>query len=120
MTNTRAKLASFGVFLSQRAPQLRTHSPLATRYSPLATRYSPLATRHSPLATRHSPLATRHSPPALPESEFGDPEWSLFCMRDMLPNATFSGFFAIDKTLMFGITPDFDEPYVNCTYKQLF
>ncbi len=41
-------------------------------------------------------------------------------MRDMLPNATFSGFLAIDKTLIFGITHDFDEPYVNCTYKQLF
>ncbi len=38
-------------------------------------------------------------------------------MRDMLQNATFSGFFAIDKNSIFGINPFFDEAYVNYTYK---
>src|SRR5271157_455751 len=47
MTNTRAELALFGVFLSHRAPQLRTHSPLAACHPPLATCHPPCPTPSS-------------------------------------------------------------------------
>ncbi len=35
----------------------------------------------------------REAPSAIPDSEFGDPELGPLCMRDMLRNATFLGFF---------------------------
>jgi len=34
-----------------------------------------------------------HLPSAMADSEFGDPELAPLCMRDMLRNATFLGFF---------------------------
>ena len=45
--------------------------------------------------TSHRPIirGTRHLPSAIPDSEFGDPELGPLCMRHMLRNATFLGFF---------------------------
>ena len=43
--------------------------------------------------TGQSSRGTRHLPSAIPDSEFGDPELDPLCMRDMLRNATFFGFF---------------------------
>jgi len=40
-------------------------------------------------------------PSTLPDSEFGDPELGPLGMRDMLRNATFSGFFEILGTQVF-------------------
>jgi len=45
--------------------------------------------------TGQSSCGTRHLPSAIPDSEFGDPELGPLCMRDMLRNATFWGFFEI-------------------------
>ena len=42
-----------------------------------------------------------HLPSALPDSEFGDPELGPLGMRDMLRNATFSGFFETLGTQVF-------------------
>src|SRR5271157_6368328 len=43
--------------------------------------------------TGQSSCGTRHLPSAIADSEFGDPELGPLCMRDMLRNATFFGFF---------------------------
>jgi len=51
------------------------------------------ARRHERLATDLSYLATHHSPLAIPHFKIGDPKLDSLCMRDMLRNATFSGFF---------------------------
>ncbi len=49
-------------------------------------------------------LATYRPPWPTPESA-GAPELRHLGMRDMLQNATFSGFFAIDKDSILGINP---------------
>jgi hypothetical protein len=51
---------------------------------------------------------------------WSDPEWGPLCMRDMLQNATFSGFFEIEKNSVFGISSYFNEAYVNYTYQHAF
>jgi len=80
MINTTGKLASFWRF-SITARSLSSHY---------------LATGHCPYS-----LATRHSPSVIPDSEFGDPELGPLCMRYMLRNATFFGFFEILGNLVF-------------------
>jgi len=46
-----------------------------------------------------------------------DLEIRPFCMRNMLPNATFAEILAIDKNSIVGISPSFGEVCVSCTYK---
>jgi len=41
-------------------------------------------------------------------------------MRNMLQNATFSGFLAIEKNSISQINPNFDKGYVNYTHKHSF
>jgi len=66
----------------------------------------------------YAALATYH--PRYPTPSSAAPEFSPLGIGNMLRNATFLGFRAIDKTLFFGITPYFIVAYVNFTYKHSF
>ena len=72
------------------------------------------------LAKARLQIALGTCQPALPDCEFGDPELGPFYKCDMLQNATFPGFFAIEKTSIFAINHYVYGAYINYTYKHAF
>jgi len=87
MINATGRLASFWRF-SITAGSLPSHYLAIGRWS-------------LSVFTRHSPLTTGHLPSALPDSEFGNPEWVPICLRHILRKATFFGFFENLKNQVF-------------------
>src|SRR5271157_849922 len=69
--------------------------PTDMRHPPDGGRHPPDGICHLPPAIRHLPFVICHLPFVIPHSEFRDPELGPLCMRDMLRNATFWGFFEI-------------------------
>src|SRR5271157_31477 len=92
----------FVAFLAPSTPSYWLHRPQATRHysEPLFRQH--LVDTRSQVTTSARPIlrrcGTRHLPSALPDSEFGDPEWGPLCMHDMLQKATFLGFLQSTRT----------------------